>query len=135
MHAVDTNVLIYAADPRDPFKQERAATTMRELETPALLWQVAAEYLSASRKLESVGFARTSAWQEIDRLRRAWTIVYPTWETVPLARDLLARYSLSFWDAMLVSACLRGGVTRLYTEDFSGYGSIDTVEVVNPFAG
>ena len=45
----------------------------------------------------------------------------------------MGRYSLSIWDAMIVAACLEGGVTRLYTEDFGGYLRIDGLEIVNPF--
>ena len=52
MHAVDTNVLIYAHDPRDAAKQATAVSLMQSLTPGVLLWQVACEYLSASHKLE-----------------------------------------------------------------------------------
>ena len=35
---------------------------------------------------------------------------------------------------MIVAACLEAGVTRLYSEDFSGHDRIDGLEVVNPFS-
>jgi len=46
---------------------------------------------------------------------------------------LLARYSLSFWDALIIAACLEADVTRLYSEDFDAYPRIDGLEIVNPF--
>jgi predicted nucleic acid-binding protein len=49
------------------------------------------------------------------------------------AERLLSRYQLSFWDAMVVAACLEGGVTHLYTEDMGGNPDIEGVEIVNPF--
>ena len=55
MHAVDTNVLIYAHAPRDAAKQTMAVSLIQSLTPGVLLWQVACEYLSASRKLEPTG--------------------------------------------------------------------------------
>ena len=133
MNAVDTNLLIYAHDPRDPAKQSTALGLIESLTDGALLWQVACEYLSASRKLQTYGFSRDQAWREIERLRLLWTAVYPTWETLARARLLGERYSLSFWDSMIVAACDSGGVRRLYTEDFDAYEKVGSVEVVNPF--
>jgi predicted nucleic acid-binding protein len=39
----------------------------------------------------------------------------------------------SFWDAMIVSACLECGVTRLYSEDLPGSAVRGPLEIVNPF--
>jgi len=49
MNAVDTNVLIYVNDPRDPVKQALAASLVSSLTDGVLVWQVACEYLAASR--------------------------------------------------------------------------------------
>ena len=45
MNAVDTNILIYVNDPRDPDKQEIAISLVSALTEGVLLWQVACEYL------------------------------------------------------------------------------------------
>jgi len=34
---------------------------------------------------------------------------------------------------MIVAACVEGGVTRLYTEDFGAYAKVESLEIVNPF--
>lgn len=34
---------------------------------------------------------------------------------------------------MVVAACLEGGVTRLYSEDFDAYSIVQGLEIVNPF--
>ena len=49
------------------------------------------------------------------------------------AEILLSRYSLSSWDALLVAACLEGGITRLYPEDFDKAVEAEGIEIVNPF--
>ena len=134
MNAVDTNILIYAHDPREQERRATAFSLMASLEDGVLLWQVACEFLNASRKLEEHGFPREQAWGEIERLSQIWHVLLPSWETIETARSLLDRYSLSYWDAMILGACVTGGVKRIYTEDFTGYPKVDGVEVINPFA-
>ena len=74
MIAVDTNVLIYAHDPRDGRKQSVALSILNSLTDDALLWQVACEFVASSRKLEPFGLPQTQARQEIRTLQRAWTL-------------------------------------------------------------
>ncbi len=49
MNAADTNILIYVHDPRDPTKQEKAERLVASLTDGVLLWQVACEFVAASR--------------------------------------------------------------------------------------
>ena len=48
--------------------------------------------------------------------------------------DLVSRYSLSHWDAMLVAACIEAGVRTLYSEDLAAGAQYDFVTIVNSFA-
>lgn len=133
MNAVDTNILIYVNDPRNPLKQAVAASLIPSIKEGILLWQVACEYLAASRKLESLGYDRAQAYQYIRDLQQVWYTALPTWTVIDRAENLMSRFSLSHWDSMIVAACLEANVQTLYTEDF-GYSSIDGLEIVNPFA-
>ena len=133
MNAVDTNVLIYARDPRDPRKQAVAATLLASLTDGVLLWQVACEYIAAARKLVPLGFDLNQAWADINDLRQAWTPMLPTWKVLDRAEQLMASYNLSSWDALIIAACLEGGVTRLYSEDFDNSVAATGLEIVNPF--
>jgi predicted nucleic acid-binding protein len=135
MNAVDTNVLLYVHDPRDPGKQATATAPLRSMTDGVLLWQVACEYLAASRKLEPLGYGREQALQDIHDLHRVWTTILPSWGVLERAERLLGSFSLSFWDAMIIAACLEGRVTRLYSEDFDAYPQVDGLELVNPFRG
>ena len=132
MNAVDTNVLLYVHDPRNPSKQAAAATLVRNLTDGVLLWQVACEYLAASRKLEPLGYSLSQAHQDIRDLRRAWTTVLHSWKALDRAEALMSAYSLSFWDSMIIAVCLENHITRLYSEDFSAYPHVDGLEIVNP---
>jgi predicted nucleic acid-binding protein len=133
MNAVDTNILLYIHDPRDLAKQASAASLVGSLTDGVLLWQVACEYLAASRKLQPLGYKLTQAWQDILDLCRVWTTMLPDWGVLDRAVQLLGSYSLSFWDSMIIAACLEGGVARLYSENFSAYPHVDRLEIVNPF--
>jgi predicted nucleic acid-binding protein len=135
MNAVDTNVLMYVHDPRDPAKQQIAESLLLGLSNCALLWQVAAEYLSASQKLQQFGYSRAQAWQDIRDLRRVWTTILPSWSVIDRAEKLLAKHSLSYWDSMVLAAALEGGVTRFYSEDLATYPRVNGLECINPFQG
>ncbi len=132
MNAVDTNILIYVNDLRDTAKQVIAASLVSTLTDGVLIWQVACEYLAASRKLESLGYDRAQAYQYIRDLQQVWYTALPTWLVIDRAEDLMSRFSLSHWDSMIVSACLEANVETLYTEDF-GYSDLDGLKIVNPF--
>lgn len=133
MNAVDTNVLVYACDARDPERRDRVRAIMDGLPAPVLLWQVACEFIAASRKLESQGFTAQAAWGQLSALCEAWRLVTPEPSVLQRAQTLHATKQTSFWDAMLFAACLEAGVTRLYSEDVPG-AAIPNLEIVNPFA-
>ena len=133
MNAVDTNVLLYVHDPRDPVKQAKAAMLVQSLPNGALLWQVACEFIAASHKLEPLGFRRQDAWNELRMLQSAWKPILPGWKHLAAAESLLATHSLSFWDALLIAVAADSGVSTFYSEDFTGLPPIGGLTVVNPF--
>ena len=57
MNAVDTNILIYVHDDRDPAKQATAYALVQSLTSAVMLWQVACEYIAASRKITASGYS------------------------------------------------------------------------------
>ena len=133
MNAVDTNILIYARDPRDPRKQATAEGLISSMVDGVLLWQVACEYLAASRKLEQFGYDREQAIADLADMRHAWQTILPSWHVLDDALRLLRKYRLSFWDANLIAACLEAGITRRYSEDFDSSVRAEGIEIVNPF--
>jgi predicted nucleic acid-binding protein len=133
MNALDTNILIYAHDSRDPRKQTIAGSLVEDLDDGALLWQVACAFLSASGKLEPFGYGMARAWQDIQDLCMVWKTVAPGWNSLARAHLLCMRYSISFWDSLLISACHEAGISRLYSEDLDTHNGLDGLEIVNPF--
>jgi predicted nucleic acid-binding protein len=134
MNAVDTNVLIYAHDPRDLVKQGKAIALIGSLTNAVLLWQVACEFISASRKLKAYGFSQQQAFNDLQRLQTVWRPSYPNWSVLQRAESLIDTGNLSFWDAMIVSACVEAGVSTLYSEDFDASTTgLTGVKIINPF--
>ncbi|HEV2199221.1 MAG TPA: PIN domain-containing protein [Bryobacteraceae bacterium] len=134
MTAIDTNILLYARDARDLRKQTVASHLITSIEDVVLLWQVACEYVAASRKLRSADYGQDEAWRDILDFAKIWPLRLPSPGILTTARELCVAYSLSTWDALLLGACVEANVTCLFSEDLQGGANIAGVEVVNPFA-
>jgi predicted nucleic acid-binding protein len=136
MNAIDTNVWLYSHDSRDPRKQAVAQQVVATTRPLALPWQVGCEFVAAARKLAVVGFTEDQAWASLATMQSlADAILLPVPDLWPETQALQSRYSLSFWDALLVCTCLRSGVQVLYTEDIGAPRAIDGLSLVNPFFG
>jgi predicted nucleic acid-binding protein len=138
MNAVDTNVLLYLVDQQEPSKQRRAVALLENLaladSRPVLLWQVAVEFIAGLKRRENLGTAVAKDtfdhWQQAQALL---PLFLPRSNLIPIAFDLINRHSLSFWDALLLAACIEAGVDTLYSEDLSHEAMYDSVKIVNPF--
>ena len=85
MTALDTNVLIYACDSADPVRQQKALRTIEETEDGVLLWQVACEFVAASRKLAAQGFTPVHAWERLSEYLDIFPLVLPNAEVLQRA--------------------------------------------------
>jgi predicted nucleic acid-binding protein len=121
MIAVDTNVLIYACDQSEPYRQTIALDLIAASTEGVLLWQVACEFLSASRKLN-----------RLVEFRDLFPLVLPTAANLTRARELHVVHGVSLWDALILAACVEAGVDVLYSEDVPGLETFKTVRVINP---
>lgn len=132
---VDTNVFVYRFDETEPDKQRRAERWHEHLwreRTGRLSVQVLEElYASLTRKLDhpmDPAEARTAV-----RSLLAWDPVAVDSHTIEGAWLLEDRFSLSWWDALIVSAAQIAGCGHLLTEDLSHGHDLDGVRVVEPF--
>lgn len=133
MTALDTNILIYACDARDADKQASAISLIESVADGVLLWQVACEFVAASRKLSQHGFTVQDAWKRLEEFVAVLRLITPSASVLERARVLNPTGSMQMWDAMLYAACIDSGVSRLYSEDVPGQ-AIPNLSVVNPFA-
>jgi predicted nucleic acid-binding protein len=134
MIALDTNVLIYACDKAEPARQQTALNLISSISGGVLPWQVACEFIAASRKLDPQGFTPADAWARLADFLELFPLVIPAGSSVlDRARHLHLTGNVAFWDAMIIAACLEAGVRILYSEDLPG-GQIDDLSIINPFS-
>lgn len=132
---VDTNVLVYSRDASEPDKQARAIDWLDELwrdRRGRLSWQVLHEfYVTVTQKLDP-GMTAERARAEVRDLAN-WEPVSADRGLVEEAWALQDRFSLSFWDALIVGAARKAGCDVLLTEDLQPGQRFDELEVVDPF--
>ena len=106
MIAVDTNVLIYACDQSEPHRQTISLDLIASATEGVLLWQVACEFLSASRKLSKQGFTPVQAWNRLAEFRDLFPIRIAD-RCQPDARAGVARLAQRFAMGRPHSRCVR----------------------------
>jgi len=134
MNAVDTNVLVYACDKAAGRHQKKALELLHEMTDCVLLWQVACEFVAASRKLQADDFQPADAWQRLASFMKLMPLALPTGNVLNQAKAFHLDRQVSFWDAMIYAACRETGVQRIYSEDLPG-SALPDLEVINPFVG
>ena len=133
---VDTNVLVYARDASEPRKQPRAAEWMEHLWQTRLgriSVQVLQEYYATVTGKLRPGLDRQTARARVRRLL-AWRPVPIDAAVLEGAWSLQDRYSLSWSDALIVSAARVSRCRFLLSEDLQDGQAFDDLEVLNPFA-
>lgn len=138
---IDTNVLFYRFDPRDPEKQRRASDLIRmelEKDHARIAHQSILEFVAATTRPVGKGSCtgllhpQDAAW-EAEELLRQFKVLYPNEAIVRLAVRGWRTYGLSWFDAHLWSHAEYHGIDILYSEDFQHGRVYGSVRVVNPF--
>ncbi len=132
---VDTNILIYAHDRDAGIKNILANSLIKKIwqtENGVISTQVIQEfYVNITRKIPNP-LPRT--------IVRALVSNYFTWQvevngpgTILLASEIEERYSLSFWDSLIVAAASQAKVEKILTEDLQSGHLIEGILIENPF--
>ena len=137
---VDTNVLVYRFDPRDPVKQRIASEVLRNgiaTETLRVSHQAIVEFVQAvTRPIVRGGsslLARTDALREAEEMLAQFDILYPTESVVRTAIRGVATYQLGWFDAHMWAYAEHYGLEEIVSEDFSDGQLIGRVRIHNPF--
>ena len=131
---VDTNVLLYSIDARDPAKRDAAggwiAHCWRE-QRGRISTQVLNELYANLRRV-APSYERKAARELVGRYR-AWSPWIVDDGTVDLAWQLEDRIAINYWDALMVAAAQQQACSYLLTEDLQHGQMIDSLRIVNPF--
>lgn len=137
---VDTNILVYRFDPRDPRKQRIARELLRDgiehnqLRVPH---QAIVEFVQAvTRPLTTGGatlLAMPEALREAEEMLAEFEVLYPTESLLRTAIRAVATYHLSWLDAHMWAYAEHYGLEEILSEDFSDGQLIGTVRIRDPF--
>jgi len=133
---VDTNVLVYAHDPADAAKHERAIQVLNDLYGSGsghLSTQVLAEFFSVVTCGAEPRLTIAEAAAQVDRLIRSWPVLDVTPLIVLEATRGAQAHQLSYWDAQLWSTARLNQIPVILSEDFSAGTSLEGVSFIDPF--
>ena len=130
----DTNILLYAVDEDEAEKYGVAGELVEAhlVDGDGMISvQVLREFYSAARRLRRP-LSDEQAGQMVEYFSTFRTLPEDTrmvLKAVRRSQELV----LSFWDALIVEAALKGGADRLLTEDLQHGQLIEGMRVENPF--
>jgi predicted nucleic acid-binding protein len=129
---LDTNLIVYANDDRDPQKQVRAIEVItREMRngTGVVSTQVMQEYVVvAGSKLHQDPDTIVQQLLLLESLE----VVQITPALIRRGLELQFRYQISYWDASILAAAEHAQCSRLLTEDLNPGQLYATVRIENP---
>ncbi len=133
---VDTNIFVYARDLTFRHRQSAAREWLDRLwreRTGRVSVQVLFEYYNTMTRKLRPGLLSEVAWEDV-RALIAWR---PQPIDVPVlerGREIERRFSLSWWDSLIVAAAQVQSCTLLLSEDLQDGMTIDGLTIRNPFA-
>lgn len=132
---IDTNILVYAHDRKDPIKYEIAKTALDKLwetDTGALSTQVLQEFYSVAVRRFDPPMTHGEARGIISALGE-WCATQTDPQLLVSASVLCEQYQLSWWDALIIEAALSCGATTLLSEDMQHGQTFGSLTIRNPF--
>lgn len=136
---VDTNVLVYRLDGRDPDKQRIASELLYaglRTESVFLPHQAILELVAATTRSRGGAppiLPPEEAWRHAEELLEMFPVLYPTEAVVRTAIRGAAVYRLSWYDAHLWAYAEVHGIPQLVSEDFQHRRRYGGVQVIDPF--
>ncbi len=130
---LDTNIVIYANDKRDRYKQDKALeliTGLMKANRGTISTQVLQEYtFVALRKLHQ-------NYEIILRqlkLMESFEVVRQSPEMIRRAVEIMESYKIGFWDSCIISNAEYANCTVIFSEDLNAGQYYSGIRVENPF--
>jgi predicted nucleic acid-binding protein len=134
---IDANIFVYAYDPADPVKHDRAIRLIDEVSRTgnlALSVQVLNELAwTLLRKGAAFGLSREDVRDIVDEVALSARILPVTPDLTRRALEVGVPQGLAFWDALIWAVADRYEIPTFYTEDFQHGRTVESVRFVNPF--
>ena len=129
---IDTNIWLYALIQNDDPAKSAIARTLVQTTHPIVSTQVINEV--CVNLLRQLHLPEKQIRQVIASFYEKYPVIALDLSILLSASRLRQRYSLSFWDSMIVASALSSGVGILYSEDMQhGLVVNDQIQILNPF--
>lgn len=132
---IDSNIFVYAFDPADPDKHERALRLIEDVtrEGDLVLSSQVLNELAWTLLRRGRGLGPEEIREILEEIVQSARVVALTPDLTLKALTSGLRHGLSFWDGLIWAAAHQHRVSTIYTEDFQHNRDVDGVRFVNPF--
>ena len=133
---LDTNIFVYSFDTGAPAKSRQAFKLIREAVATrkgVVSYQVVQEFLNVALRRFAHPMTPAEAEQYLAQVFRPLLAVHSSPALYAEALRLIGRYSLSWYDSLIVAAALESKCSVLYSEDLQHGQEIAGLEIKNPF--
>lgn len=128
---VDTNIWLYAFVEADDANKSALARTLLQQIEPVISSQVINEV--SVNLLRKAPFTEEQVRQLIESFFEKYLVIEASKNVFLSASNLRQRYSLFYWDSLIVVSALQAGVSVLYSEELQHGLKVDgQLEIVNP---
>ena len=131
---IDTNILIYANDRKDPEKQKMAKLLISELMTSGegvVSTQVLQEYAKVA--MDKLGQKEEVVLRQLHLLEKM-EVVRQSPAMIRRAVEIRKTYHINFWDACIVSNAEYAECDTIYSEDLNTGQFYSGIRIENPFS-
>jgi predicted nucleic acid-binding protein len=135
-YLLDTNILIYPNDTKDPVKNTRATELLNLLQTEknaALPAQALAEFANVALRKLIPPMDMSLIYLQIEGLTRDFPVLPLTKEIILEAFRGVRDYQFSYYDAQIWACAKFHKIPVILSEDFNSGAVIDGVTFLNPF--
>ena len=133
MTFLDTNILVYSVDKKNPSKQLCA----RGIVIDAIKggnYMISAQVLNEFSNVALLKLQMTIAEvREFVSMFKRMNVVSLDFEWTERALDIKKRYDIQFFDSLLLAAAEANGCDEIYTEDLNDGQVYCGIKAVNPF--
>jgi len=133
---LDTNIFVYSFDQSTARKSEEADRLINQAVTTGrgvISYQVVQEFFNVAYRRFPEPMHLEQAEQFLSTVLRPLWAVYSSPALCLRALQILERYRLQWYDALIVASALEAKCGILYSEDFQNGQKFDALEIRNPF--
>jgi len=116
--AIDTNILLYSIDQFDPVKQDKSIELIAQ--SPYISSQMISEFSNIC--LRKWKFPKEKVGAIVTTLVNKCEFIPVTRQIILQAMEIMQKYRLQFFDAIIITAALNEGCKTLYSEDMHVHG-------------